>query len=503
MKAIILAAGVGSRLTPITQFKPKSMVKVNNKPILQYQIDAYINAGVEESNIYIVTGYMEEFIHSYIREFYPKSHIISNKDFRDTNNMYSLYLSLKYLESKNDLQGTFLISNADCIYSKQLMQQFISCHYPNAIAVDLGIYNKESMKIECSQNNYIIDISKNIPSSKSNAISTDLYKYDQNSISELFSIIKDFIEVKKELNHWTELSFPILFKKINVDYFDIKKEKWIEIDNFQDLAVADKLFSEFNLKEKRAIICDLDGTIFIGNKPIEESVNFITNNITNYDFYFVTNNTSKVPADYVKKLEQFNIKTSEERVITPLLYLENYLKQNHLTSAFLIANTQVSTYFKQICPQTNFDFDEKNNQAIILTYDSEINYQKLKDASILLNNKQDIKFIATHSDISCPTEYGPIPDIGSISELLFATTGRRPDLVFGKPNKLIVEKQISEYGIDALVVVGDRLYTDKKLAENIGCDFVCVLSGETKRQDIENEKDFPSLIIENLQHLSD
>ena len=93
--AIILAAGIGSRLDPITKELPKSLVKVNNKEILGYQIDGYLTSGIEEENIFIVTGYRHEMILSYIREKYPKINEIYNDDYLVTNNMYSLYLVFK------------------------------------------------------------------------------------------------------------------------------------------------------------------------------------------------------------------------------------------------------------------------------------------------------------------------------------------------------------------------------------------------------------------------
>ena len=502
MKVIILAAGIGSRLTPITQFKPKSMVKVNGKPILEYQIDGYIKAGISESDIYIVTGYMDDHIDSYIRRNYSRVHIVQNNDFRNTNNMYSLYLALCHIENKlGNLEQTIFISNADCVYSEKLMNDFVNCPLENAIAVDLEFFNEESMKIELDDNGHLTNIAKTISKENSNGISLDIYKYSKEAIRELFAIVKGFVEDKKELNHWTEVAFPHLFKKIKINYFDICKESWVEIDNFQDLAIADKLFSKFNLLNKKAIICDIDGTVFIGNTPIKGAIDFIEKNHNNYDFYFATNNTSKIPTDYVQKLAECGIIISERQVLTPLMSLIEYIKKTQLSSVYLIANDRVYNFLKQECPKTEFGFDLENNQALILTYDSEINYQKLKNASILLNKKQDIIFLATHTDMFCPTENGPIPDIGSFIKLISSTTNRDPDIIFGKPNSLLIEHQIKNYDISAVVLVGDRIYTDKKLADNVGCDFICVLSGETKRQDIDGEELFPSLILGDLGDL--
>ena len=108
MKAIILAAGIGSRLRPLTNNIPKCLVEVNNKSIIEYQIDAYLEAKVEE--IIIITGYLSKHLVEFIQKKYKSENIkfIENKNYNDTNNMYSLYLAKDYLLDKN-----FILSNAD------------------------------------------------------------------------------------------------------------------------------------------------------------------------------------------------------------------------------------------------------------------------------------------------------------------------------------------------------------------------------------------------------
>ena len=88
--AIILAAGIGSRLYPLTQEYPKSLIKVNGREILDYQIQGYLKAGIKEENIYIVTGYKHEMITEYLCDHYSKVNEIYSPDYLTTNNMYSL-----------------------------------------------------------------------------------------------------------------------------------------------------------------------------------------------------------------------------------------------------------------------------------------------------------------------------------------------------------------------------------------------------------------------------
>ncbi len=231
---------------------------------------------------------------------------------------------------------------------------------------------------------------------------------------------------------------------------------------------------------------------------ITSAVDFVKQNQTKFDFYFLTNNTSKTPEDYVNKLANLDITCSSQQIITPLYALIDYIKSNQYTSVYLVANDKVQDFVQTHLPDTSLHFDLDENQAICLTYDTDITYQKLKNMAILLNNK-DIPYIVTHSDIFCPTENGPIPDIGSFIQLLEATNSKQPTIILGKPSIHMIQNVISQYNIEDIAIIGDRLYTDKKLADNANCDFICVLSGDTNRLDIAlDETKYPALVIEDL-----
>jgi ribonucleotide monophosphatase NagD (HAD superfamily) len=110
-------------------------------------------------------------------------------------------------------------------------------------------------------------------------------------------------------------------------------------------------------------------------------------------------------------------------------------------------------------------------------------------------NQSPVGFVATHPDSCCPSERGPIPDIGGMMKFLEATNGMRPSHVFGKPSPTLLAPVLAEFAPDEIAVVGDRLYTDKAIADNAGVDFVCVLSGETTRDDLSAYKGAPPAIV--------
>jgi len=97
-----------------------------------------------------------------------------------------------------------------------------------------------------------------------------------------------------------------------------------------------------------------------------------------------------------------------------------------------------------------------------------------------------------------------VPDIGAMMSLVEASTGRKADVVIGKPNPGIVNALTEEWGLEPeeLVMVGDRLYTDIALGQTAGVRTVLVLSGETRREDLANAKNQPDLVCENLTDLT-
>lgn len=277
-------------------------------------------------------------------------------------------------------------------------------------------------------------------------------------------------------------------------------KKWVEIDNEADLALADKLFSDFDYQTKKALICDLDGTLYVGDKGIANSIQFIKNSTK--ELYFFTNNSSKIPSDYVKKLRSLGIKTDLAHILTPLQELISYVKEKGFVSIYLVANARVTKYLQDSLPKVNFTFNKAENQAVVLTYDTELNYTKLKNVCELLQGDK-IAYIATHSDKFCPSECGKIPDIGSFITLIQTTINKTPDVILGKPNPTLAKAVLAKYELNQIAVIGDRLHTDKEFADKIGADFICTLTGETKRLDVQKLKgSFPSLIVNDLGEIT-
>ena len=139
-------------------------------------------------------------------------------------------------------------------------------------------------------------------------------------------------------------------------------------------------------------------------------------------------------------------------------------------------------------------------EYVVVAFDTTLTYEKLWRLCDFV--RAGLPYIATHPDINCPTETGFMPDIGAIIAAVEVSTGRRPDVIVGKPYSPIAQALKTKTGLDAsqLCMVGDRLYTDIALGQ-AGVLTVLVLTGETRREDLAGSVHRPDLVVEDLPAL--
>lgn len=262
-----------------------------------------------------------------------------------------------------------------------------------------------------------------------------------------------------------------------------------------------KVESQHIMQKKTCFVLDLDGTVYLGKNPITPTVNFIRTYWNQADFHFLSNNTSKTPASYVQRLRDMGIPASPDRILSPLDPLEIWVQDQKLHTIYAVANAAFMCCLKERLPDVEIFGpdcpDPDKVQAVLLAYDTELNYAKLSQSALLLQRAKML-FLATHPDDVCPSEEGPLPDVGSFLALYKVATGRQPDRIFGKPDPAVLAPLLARYPKEEMVMVGDRLSTDKQLAENAGIDFILVLSGESSRADLASLKRQPTLVLENL-----
>lgn len=249
------------------------------------------------------------------------------------------------------------------------------------------------------------------------------------------------------------------------------------------------------LSGKRCFVLDMDGTIYLGDQPIQGAVDFVRRHWQDVDFYFLSNNTSKSPESYVRKLAAMGIAADESRILSPVQPLLDFLHREGIDSVYVVGNRDFREDLARRMP--GLELDGARPQAVILAYDTELTYEKLAKSALLLRDEK-VLFLATHPDLVCPSPAGPVPDVGSLLALYATATGRKPSHIFGKPDPAVLVPLLDSYRPEEMIMVGDRLSTDKKLAENAGIDFMLVLSGEAGRADLAREARQPALVLDHL-----
>jgi HAD superfamily hydrolase (TIGR01450 family) len=498
MKAIILAANDNTQLRPLNLRKPSALIKINGIPLLEHQIRGYSRAGVEMHSISVVSGYQRGQIKRYLMREHPGIRLVKNPDYRSAGVLLSLDLALRSAEPQATDEGLF-ISSGECIYEDDAIER-ASRVSGSAIVVDTSQYEAASTKV-IAEDGDVVRIGTDIPQHMATGVTTGLCKLDARARTVLGDVAAERTAEKKDPPMAAVLGD--LIRRARMTLVDIAGMRWASLRTMEDLQTADKRFSDFSLSDKRCFVLDLDGTVYVGNRPIHGTIEFINRNVDDHAFYFVTNNTSKLPEDYQIRLNALGIPADAEHVVTPLAPLIAYLHEQALARVHLLANARVTAYLQRALPGLELTTDPDTCEALIVAYDTELTYDKLRDAALLLQQNPRLTFLATHGDLVCPTEYGFVPDSGCILSVLEQATGRTPDTVFGKPNPLLLKRVTALHSPGEMVVVGDRLYTDRPMARNVGCDFVCVLSGETTRERIDelSENEFPSLIVKNLGDL--
>ena len=234
MKALILAAGFGSRLAPITDHLPKSLVPVNGVPILFKQIENLLKNNIDD--ITIVSGYKAEILERAVHSKYPHIKIVNSVDYASTNNMYSAYIGIKSIGTDG-----FLMMNADVFFDCSVISELLSFKAKNAIVVDIGNYNEESMKV-IEKGKRLVEISKQISEEDALGSSIDVYKFGSKAAQAFFEKCREYIEDKKELKKWSEVALNEVLKTVCFEACPLTG-RWYEIDNHDDLSAAEKLFS--------------------------------------------------------------------------------------------------------------------------------------------------------------------------------------------------------------------------------------------------------------------
>jgi 4-nitrophenyl phosphatase len=234
------------------------------------------------------------------------------------------------------------------------------------------------------------------------------------------------------------------------------------------------------IESKELFLLDGDGTLYLWDKPFLFSSAFLSKLMQlNKKFIILSNNDSESKEKRLRFLDKiFKIKLKEKQLLLPNDLVEDFLVKKRITRF----DGVISDDFLGELISKGFIFDKKKPEIVIVGFDVNLTYEKLRRNIEHING--GVKFLLTHSDPLCPYKEGKeIPDAGLIITLITRAVKREPDYTFGKPFKSTIDYVIEKYKIkrDKILIVGDRMNTDIKMANENGIDSIWITNGKDKK----------------------
>lgn len=254
--------------------------------------------------------------------------------------------------------------------------------------------------------------------------------------------------------------------------------------------------------KSEAFLFDLDGTLYLGDNVIEgaiETLRLLREN--GIRVVFLTNNSSKTDTEYEKKLKRLNLFSDGDIIYSSLDAAADYIKDK----------ADASKVYAVACHGTEKNLIDRglnivcaeNADTVLLTFDKTLTYEKIVNVNNLL--RAGAKYIVTHPDTVCPESPYPIPDLGALIEAIKLTSGRLPDVITGKPYKIMSEYIIKKLNLspDKITMVGDRLETDIAFGVNAGFNSVLVYTGVTDEKKYRSSEIKADISVLNVKDIMD
>ncbi len=233
------------------------------------------------------------------------------------------------------------------------------------------------------------------------------------------------------------------------------------------------------IKKSKAILFDLDGTIYLEDELIGDVKNTLkTLRENGKKIVYLTNNSSKTDDEYLEKLNRLGIYESEDIFYSSLDASIDYIKENLKNAkVYPLCTEKVKEYIIKSGITVSNDAD-----TVLACFDRELNYEKIVLANELI--VKGARYIATHPDLVCPAKGVSVPDLGSFIEMFYCSSGRRPDVIVGKPYPQIAKGIMNKLNLkpEEITMVGDRLNTDMAFGINSNLNTILVYSGEATEE---------------------
>lgn len=235
MKTVILAAGIASRLKPLTDNTPKCLLKVGGKCILERTIENLI--ATNNLEIIIVTGYLENKIREFVKERFPDLNVtyIHNSLYTSTNNIYSLWMAKEAVAG-----NSMLMMDSDIVFDKNILTSLVNSGFKNCLALKKHDVQDEEIKVRIDSSGRVLEINKEIIAAEAVGESIGIELFCKEGCEELYRILDAKVIEEKRVNQFYETAFEELSENC-LYVVDITDYFSMEIDTADDLALAQDL----------------------------------------------------------------------------------------------------------------------------------------------------------------------------------------------------------------------------------------------------------------------
>lgn len=252
-------------------------------------------------------------------------------------------------------------------------------------------------------------------------------------------------------------------------------------------------------EQTKVFLLDMDGTIYFDETPIGDMIDTLKRmREAGKKLVYFTNNSSKTPEEYVSKLKRIGFWDERDLVYTSGMATAEYIKEFYPgKKVYLVGTDALKEDFKRY----GIHLVEEKPDICVLAYDTSLTFEKLRKINQYI--VEGALYLATHPDAVCPSKDVFPPDVGSFIALLEVSSGRRPDVVCGKPYTTMGDCIKRKLGVsaDKIAMVGDRLHTDIRFGVNNGFHTVLVMSGETTEEIRASSPDRAEAVLDSLNDI--
>ena len=248
---------------------------------------------------------------------------------------------------------------------------------------------------------------------------------------------------------------------------------------------------------------DLDGTLYLGDELIPGADEAVASlRARGARVVFLSNKPIETRQAYADKLTRLGIPADVDDVISSNFALAQYLKRE-MPDARVVVIGEEPVRAELRAAGLRFADTPGECDVLAVSWDREFTYEKLNWGFQAL--RLGARFVATNPDAACPLDGGRlVPDCAAMIGAFEGCSGRKVEVVAGKPSALIAEIALDRLGVpaDRAAMVGDRLETDLRLARNAGLTAVTVLTGVTDRDRLAAWHEQPDFVLESVAELA-